>query len=43
MDNIVRDVNDGWNVEDPMRPIGIQYAILPSQMVHNEADVCAFE
>lgn len=25
MDDIVRDVNDGWNDEDPTRPNGMQF------------------
>ena len=30
MDNIVKDVNDGWNEADPTRPINMQYVILLS-------------
>jgi hypothetical protein len=25
MDDIVRDVNDGWDNDDPMKPTGLQY------------------
>jgi Transport protein Avl9 len=28
MDDIVRDVNDGWNEDDPARPINMQYVAL---------------
>ena len=30
MDDIVRDVNEGWDQQDPTRPTGMQYVSLPS-------------
>ena len=29
MDEIVKDVNEGWNEKDPSRPTGMQYVITP--------------
>ena len=29
MDDIVRDVNDGWDNDDPMKPTGLQYVPPP--------------
>jgi hypothetical protein len=38
MDDIVRDVNEGWDQEDPARPTSMQYAISLLKGSHMDAD-----
>jgi hypothetical protein len=33
IDDLVKDVNDGWNEADPSRPLGMQYVLWSPQGV----------
>jgi hypothetical protein len=44
IDDLVRDVNEGWNDADPSRPLGMQYVLWsPQGVVANEAFMGRFK
>lgn len=44
IDDLVKDVNDGWNEADPSRPLGMQYVLWsPQGVVANEVFVGRFK